>query len=487
MSPVQANLQLPKMRVLWPIPRSTLGLSLIGFVLVTLPLCVALLTAFAQIDDLARLSRNAAFRSSQTSQQGRVLIDGVLDMERALNEYEVLGDDSLFGSYVVRRTELRQAAEGLAALQLGAELQADIGEFLELEQALFDGHRGSSQEQVLERWRDLSARAHGLVSQSRELIAVETAKAADQATTFQRMLLIQALAVLPLSAMLAVLFARLISRPIGQIDSAIRGLASDSFHDPIEIQGPRDLQEVGACLDSLRARIAALEKEKSSFVRRISHELKTPLTTIRQGAELLADQNGTPPEESAEIGKLLRESSLELQGLIEDLLEFGKTQRPVRGALNLTQVDLKSMLQKILSEHSLVLKSKKIELRPQLEEVTLTGDITQLRTALNNIIANAVKYTPVEGRIDVRLSAHDDGAVLDVTDDGPGISEMDRRRVFEPFYQGNAATGSPVKGTGLGLAIAKDYVEAHHGNIEILPGHKGAHLRVHLPLPSARG
>jgi two-component system sensor histidine kinase GlrK len=244
-----------------------------------------------------------------------------------------------------------------------------------------------------------------------------------------------------------------------------------------------DLQEVGACLDSLRARIAALEKEKSNFVQRISHELKTPLTTIRQGAELLADKNGTPPEESAEIGRLLRESSLELQGLIEDLLEFGKTQRPAREAPAVARVDLKPMLQKIVSEHALALKARKILVHAELVDTVVTGDARQLRTALHNVFANAVKYTPVDGQITVRSSAENGDAVIDISDTGPGIAGVDEQHVFEPFYQGKAAVGGSVKGTGLGLAIAKDYVETHHGSIEIVHSSQGAHLRVHLPMP----
>jgi len=470
------------MSLSWLIPRSTLGLTLAGFLLAALPLCVLTVTAVVRIDQMAVSSQVAALRASEISQRSRDLVDRLIAMERALGQYAVLGDKEFYANYLARRVELRGAADGLAGMHLGQAFTESTQGFLAAEQDLFGKHAGLSEEELAERWQSLSALARSLVEQSRALIETESLGAAEDALSFERLLLIQTLAVIPLSIILAIVFARLISQPIRQIDSAIRALAADSIHESVEIQGPKDLQEVGACLDALRTRIVALEKDKRNFVRRLSHELKTPLTTIRQGAELLADRAGTPPEQAAEIGDLLKESSLELQRLIEDLLEFGKTQRLVQDDLAVNSVDLRAVLQKLLSEHSLPLKSKRIQVSLTLDNVTVPGDLKRLRIALNNVLANAVKYTPVAGEIKVTLSKVADMAIIDIADSGPGIAQEDRGRVFEPFYQGQAVTGSPVKGTGLGLAIAKDYVESHNGHIEALDSYRGALFRVRLPL-----
>ena len=420
-------------------------------------------------------------RASVVSQQSRILADSLAAMETALTDYTQQRDEALYRAFVVRHSDLRQAVESLAGLQLGEAFESELRDFLTKEQAFVDDRRGLTQDQLSNRWRALEVGSRWIIDQGRELAEAEGLAAAAEALKFERVLVIQTLAVVPLSVVLAIVFARLISRPIRQIDLAIRALAADSSHGSIEIQGPRDLQEVGSCLDALRSRIAALEKEKSSFVRRISHELKTPLTTIRQGAELLADPGGTPPDQAAEIGQLLKESSLELQHLIEDLLEFGKTQRLAREDFSVNSVSLAALVQRLVNEHALALKSKRVKLTLDLEEVSVPGDAKRLRTALNNIIANAVKYTPADGQVSIRLMTGGRMAVLDVVDTGPGISADDRARVFEPFYQGQAATGSHVKGTGLGLAIAKDYIESHGGQIEILPSAQGAFFRVRLP------
>ena len=470
-----------RVRVSWLIPRSTLGLTLAGFLLAALPLCISTVTAIVRIDRMAAASQSAAVRASNVNQHSRQIAEALNSMEAALDDYLDRRDDVFYTDYIVRHTEVRQAASSLAALDLGAPFERDVQAFLAAEQALFDERRELSVPAVEQRWRDLGRRVRALIDGSRELVEAEGLAAAEEAVVFERLLLVQAVAVLPLTVLLAVLFARLISRPIRQIDSAIRGLAADSLQGAVEIQGPRDLQEVGACLDVLRKRIAELETDKLNFLRRISHELKTPLTTIRQGAELLADPAGTPPDQAAEIGELLKESSLELQRLIEDLLEYGKTRRLIRDELSLRTVDLRALLQRLVNDHALALRSKRIKLRTDLAELAVPGDVKRLRTALGNVIGNAVKYTPPDGEVAILLAARDGAAIIDVVDSGPGIVAEERSRVFEPFYQGQAATGGHVKGTGLGLAIAKDYVESHGGRIDIIDSTRGTHLRIRLP------
>ncbi|HSG65375.1 MAG TPA: histidine kinase dimerization/phospho-acceptor domain-containing protein, partial [Gammaproteobacteria bacterium] len=419
-------------RFSWLIPRSTLGLTFVGFLLAALPLCVSTLTTILRIDQMAAIGQAAALRASTVNQQSRQLAESLTAMETALEEYAERDDRALYETFALRHAQLRVAAEELTTLHLGDAFDAEVNAFLAREQAFFEAQPASSDIQLSPSWRELSRHSRRLVDQGRELVEAEGMAAAEEAIAFERVLLVQALAVVPLSVILAIAFARLINRPIRQIDSAIRALAADSFHGSVEIQGPRDLQEVGACLDALRRRIAELEKEKSSFVRRISHELKTPLTTIRQGAELLADPAGTPPEQAAEIGELLKESSLELQRLIEDLLEFGKTQRLARDDMSVKSVDLKGLLQKVVGEHALALKSKRIRLEQSLVDVTVPGDSKRLRTAINNVLANAVKYTPPDGAISMQLKIDGGAAVIDVSDTGPGIAADERLRVFEP-------------------------------------------------------
>ena len=264
----------------------------------------------------------------------------------------------------------------------------------------------------------------------------------------------------------AVLFAFLITRSIKKIDHAIRDLGAGELATPIQIDGPNDLKELGERLDWLRERISELENQKINFLRHVSHELKTPLTAIREAAELLTEEQQRSPED-VEIIQIIQESSLQLQELIEGLLQFGKTDNLFK-PLSRESLHFPTLIKDVIAEYSLAMSTKQASLSTDLDDVMLYGDYERLRIVLNNLISNAVRYSPNKGHIQVTLAS--------------GIDHKDCPYVFEPFYRGRATETGPVKGTGLGLTIAKEYVEAHQGDIQVLNGTLGALLRVHLPL-----
>jgi two-component system sensor histidine kinase GlrK len=106
---------------------------------------------------------------------------------------------------------------------------------------------------------------------------------------------------------------------------------------------------------------------------------------------------------------------------------------------------------------------------------------------IENLLNNAVKYTPVNGRVSISLEKRGNDVVIDVRDSGPGVLDTERQAIFEPFHRGQAEYQSSVKGTGLGLAIAKEYVETHDGCIEVVDSGGGAHFRVVLPVAGPNG
>ncbi|HEY3328035.1 MAG TPA: HAMP domain-containing sensor histidine kinase, partial [Novimethylophilus sp.] len=280
--------------------------------------------------------------------------------------------------------------------------------------------------------------------------------------------------------------AYLIARPLRQIDHAIHDLGNGKLAVPIEISGPEDLKKLGQRLDWLRQQHAQLEEQKNRFLREVSHELKTPLTAIREGAELLNEGvGGHLSVQQREIATILRENSLRLQRLIESLLNYSASRFhavPVK-----TRVALHILVQRVLDDYSLPVSTRKLNLFTELEEIWLPGDETRLMTLCDNLISNATKFAPVNGTLRIILSRQDGHAVLEVFDNGPGISARDRPYLFEPFYQGSTPQEGHVKGSGLGLSIARDCVLAHGGNIEIVddPLWQGAHFRVTLPIAAS--
>lgn len=472
-------------------PRSIVRLIVIAFAAVALPLIVAVVTAVIQVDRLAQRGRRAVLDAELVTQESRALVEHLTAMERSLGQYYVTGDRDFYVTYRTRRDAFFGSVRRLASLDIGAargdRLQAILAAENELNRQLLtpDGQpMRISAVDIGARWASLNNQARAILAESSKLIEVEANNARRAAERLQRTLVLQTAAAVPVALLLGAIFFGLITRPLRRIDAEIRRLGSGDFSSPVSIRGPQDLEELSSRLDWLRRRIVELEEQKANFLRHISHELKTPLTSIREGAELLMDESHHRlSTEQKEIAQIMRESSQHLQRLIEDLLEFGKTQVPRSGAPRMETVRLDEIVRSAFDSHSLGRTAKGVHSQVALEPVSIAGDPDQLRIVVDNLLSNAIKYTPAGGELDVSLAARDGSAFLEVSDSGPGVAPAERERVFEPFYQGNAPYAGYVQGTGLGLTIARQYVTAHSGQIEIIESRfgKGACVRVTLP------
>src|SRR5437762_573926 len=279
---------------------------------------------------------------------------------------------------------------------------------------------------------------------------------------------------------------RYISRPIAALDASIRQLGGADFSREITVRGPEDLQSLGERLDWLRRRLAELEAEKNRFLRHLSHELKTPLTVLREGAELLNDQVGGPlalPQR--QVVAIMRDNSVKLQRLIEDLLDYQRALHSA-GSLQPRAVALDALVQDVARPHQLAVQAKGQRLELDLDKVSVEADPEKLRSIIDNLLGNAVKFTPSGGTIRVLTRAADREAMVDVIDTGPGVPLEERESIFDSFFRGRAKESGRIEGTGLGLAIAREFVEAHGGRISVVSEASGGHFRVTLPRKPAR-
>ena len=250
---------------------------------------------------------------------------------------------------------------------------------------------------------------------------------------------------------------------------------------PVTVNGPRDLEQLGERLEWMRRELLDVEQQKNRFLRQVSHELKTPLTALREGAELLSEEAvGKLTPEQREIAEILRHNSVELQKLIEDLLSFGASQfRKV--TVDLGPVDIREVIERVTENHRLALRARGLTLEVAAADLMIPGDSEKLRVVLDNLLSNAVKFSPAGGAIRIAARLDGDTIELDVVDEGPGIPPDERARIFDPFYQGSHAGAGPVRGTGIGLSVVKEYVFAHGGSVDVVDSGRGAHLRIRLP------
>lgn len=466
--------------------RSILQLILIGFVVVTVPLVIALVTAAIYVDRLTTHGERSVFEAVNATQSSRMLVEHVTAMERSARQFQVLNDRSLLDAYKSRRKQLQSTIGELQRLDLNPVQRETIDTLVALEGAAYmrlnDERSGAAEiAAAIESFPAINTAAREILSESSQLIGESVSEIQQLAERARRLLLWQVLTLIPIALLLTGLFIVLIIKPLRQIDQSIRRLGDGRFDGEITVGGPNDLRELGRRLEWMRQRLLALENQKVTFLRHISHELKTPLTTIREGSELLKEQVvGALNEEQAEIVNMLKQQSLKLQRLIEDLLSFSTLELDSL-RLRREPVALAQVIGELAANHKLAARSRSVDLHLQLEPVSVMGDYDKLRTIIDNLISNAVKYTPAHGRVRITLARRPGGAVIDVADTGPGIEPDERDKIFAAFYQGRARSTGPVKGSGLGLSIAKELIHLHHGTIEIIDGDSGAHFRVFLP------
>ncbi len=470
----------------FPRPRSLGGLVLLGFVLVSLPLVLGVVSAAVQMSRLSESSERLVVYGVQATQYSQALVRQTAAMERSARLYQLLGNGELLAVFRENHRRMQVVIDALAGLPGDDARGTAIAQIRELSGEIATGLESGDRATMtasLARFGLLS-RAGGqlsvLASQQidRELKAVQAETVATREQLFW-----QTVALIPLSIGLALAFALLVGKPIRAIDSAINDLGYGRFDQPVEIKGPSDLQSLGRQIEWLRRRLIEVTDERERFLRHMSHELKTPLASIREGAELLLDGTlGPLAREQQEVAGILQQNSLRLQRLIENLLSYSAWQAQSRG-LDLSEFRIDALVRPVVESHRLSISNARQTVDMSLEDVSIRADRGKMTLVLDNLLSNALKFAPHNGRIQVTAKGTgDEEWMLEVIDDGPGVAEADRDRIFDAFYQGSTPQGGLVRGTGIGLSVVREFVAAHGGTVELVPSESGgAHFRVRLP------
>ena len=248
-----------------------------------------------------------------------------------------------------------------------------------------------------------------------------------------------------------------------------------------------DAEDAQHALAEQNERLRELDRLKDEFIALVSHELRTPLTSIHGYLELVLDGGaGELAPEQERFLTVVERNSRRLMQLVGDLLFMAQVEAG-KLALDLEEVDLKEVLAECLEAAKPVADDKQIELVADLADTpSMLGDRSRLAQVLDNLISNALKFTPSSGRVSVRVSRTGREALVEVSDTGVGIPAEEQERLFERFFRSSNATEQAIPGTGLGLTIAKTIVERHEGSIEIESAEgKGTTVRVRLPLGAA--
>jgi two-component system, NtrC family, sensor histidine kinase GlrK len=472
----------------WWRPKSLSGLMLLGLALIAVPLLVAILNAVLQIRDLAETGQKIVVQGVTGARASQALFEQIASLERTARLHAVLKDPKQLDQYATDDDALTATREQLQHLAT-SDARQTLEELGQLQRSIRNvvtqapADPAAEESDLSERFAQLSALVERIEQQSNAQVDTEVAALQERTLQARKRLLWQAGLLLPLTVVAMFVLTLGVGRPLRKLDRAISELGEGTFTNPIAVAGPHDLERLGGQLEWLRQRLLELAHERNRFLRHMSHELKTPLANIREGTELLMDGAvGELDSNQREVAAILRENGIKLQRMIENLLSFSAWQTSSVG-LEATEFRLRPLVKQVLENQQLTLLSQRVRLDVSVDDVTLVADRGKIRLILENLVSNAVKYSPKGGTIHLQARAAGADLVLDVADSGPGIPVEDRGHVFEAFYTGRAAKSTAVKGTGIGLSVVLEFVAAHGGSVQIIDGQfPGAHFRFTMPI-----
>lgn len=270
-------------------------------------------------------------------------------------------------------------------------------------------------------------------------------------------------------------------RPLLRLSNELEGRGSDLL-TPVSVRGlPSELLPLAGALNQLLRTIDTSTRAQRRFLADASHQLRTPLAGLQGQLELLVHED--LPDAVHKRIEDLHLATRRLSHLSSRLLELGRSDASADPSLEMETVNLDSVVEACASEFLDRALAKEIDLGFEAEPAAVVGNLWMVREMANNLIDNAIAYTPAGGRITVRSGVLEGHPTLEVEDDGPGIPLPERERVFSRFYRLRQDDGI---GCGLGLAIVRQIAEAHHADVSILdtPARRGALFRVRFPVPS---
>ncbi|MGE5466804.1 MAG: sensor histidine kinase [Ignavibacteria bacterium] len=466
-------------------PRSFLQLILLTNVLVALPLLAGMGYAAFKLDELARRSGEVMRQASQAAVFGRSLPEDLDRMERSLRQYEVLRDPALLADYEAARRDWRADAAAYAAVPLAAPVAERLEALRTREAAAHAAPlgRGPALATLKTIVGEARRQTGALLAEVDRAAETENQAYRAQAEKVRRHLQLAGATALAAAALLLLWSRRTMERLWSRFERAVLALGEGRLERRIRLKGPKDLQRVGRRLEWLRRRLKSLEEQRTQILRHVSHELKTPLAAIREGTSLLTEGAVGPLSDAqAKIVDIMHGNVLRQQSLVESLLRMQRAGFG-GGRVEPQPVRLDAVVEQVLATHALVARDKGLQLTGSLAPLVILGGPEQVTAIVDNLVANAIKFSPDGGRVRVSVARAEGHAAIDVIDEGPGVPATERARIFEPFFRGEAARG--VAGAGLGLALSQQFARAHRGDLALLASEAGAHFRVTLPLPPA--
>ncbi|OAI09058.1 histidine kinase [Methylomonas methanica] len=471
------------------------SLIVLGFVIAVIPLFLAVMYAAFGMRETSALGRTVNTHVFEQTKTIRLVLQKASDIERKAKLFVLLSDPTLRQpyerqSYETVRASFKQALSDLLKLHVDNKIALLVNELSEKENLIYQQIIGSDDENNLElpideAFQGLRESAATLSREFENHVDHEFNELHQLSESLEHGLLVKGAVLLAISFSVIATLLIVLSRSMRQLDVSIRRLGAGELAEPILVNGPSDLRYLGNRLEWLRTHLLELEVSKQQFMQNVAREIELPLASLRQDAELLAGETDYDPNSKRQATVLHLCANIEkLNSVSEELLRYSRI-NSLPDIKRKESVNIKDLLETMVEDFQPVLSSKAIAIRMLARPVEVSGFPEQLRAIIEQLLTNAVKFSPEGGEI--RVILRDAGTLmeLEVEDEGPGIAADERDHIFEPFYRGKAGETGDSDGPGLGLAIVKEYVANHQGKVEVIDARQdqqGARIRVQIPL-----
>ena len=272
---------------------------------------------------------------------------------------------------------------------------------------------------------------------------------------------------LVLVLLVAIFLPRILLQPFHRLSDAISEMKNGFTDENIEVNDYIETEDIVASFNQVMDRTRVIEESRQEFVSNVSHELKTPLTSVKVLADSLNNQENVPVEVYKDFMSDIVEEIDRENKIINDLLSLVKMDKKAMN-LNVEQVDVNALIESVFKRLLPIAQKAQVDLIfESVRQVTAELDEVKFTLALTNLIENGIKYNHEQGYVKVNLDADYQNFIITVSDSGIGIPEEDQKSIFERFYRVDKSHSRDIGGTGLGLSITRSAILMHRGSIKV--------------------
>ncbi|KXI30622.1 sensor histidine kinase [Paraglaciecola hydrolytica] len=440
-------------------------LTLVSFVLVLVPLLMLLTYSQITLSKMGHIATSEAEYSVAIVRKLSRMESLSVDVERLFRQFHVLKNIAL-------KNLAQKSIERFVELQtpVCSELEEQLVCRNLTERLNWLGQYTGGEDQLLldAQLAEFKSSLEDLSSQVETKLDIQILAQQDYVTSVLQAQIWLTVILVGVSLLLILFGTQVILKPVEKLELVIKAISRQEDSLPtVSTSGPKELIVLEHNLHHLAARLEQLENLRHALLRHASHELKTPLASIKEGCSLLSEQVvGELNPQQVEVVSLLNSSTDRLNLLIMQLLDYNLLLQQAKPVFS--EVDSNNLLQEFVTDNTLAIQQNSNPLELKIELDSVYADPNLLRRILDNLLSNALAHGSKGRPITVHLYAEGNKQVLDVANRGPKVPDEQRPLLFQPFRRGQSKRNDRVVGSGLGLSIVADCARMMHGKAEIV-------------------